>query len=129
MTQPRLRVTVADDDVWDGPSDQQIQRLFAGLNARRHFLVLERLDVPEGEVGQHYLQIALRDDLTLLLETRDGSAIAHHRAEVGVPSDQGGADLVVPVMLDWAAGRPGWRTALPWVHWDAERECPWGDRR
>ncbi|MFI7012682.1 hypothetical protein [Streptomyces sp. NPDC050164] len=128
MTQPRLRVTVADDEVWDDPSDWQIKRLFAGLNARRHFLVLERLDVPEGEFGQHYLQIALRDDLTLLLEYRDGSAVAHYRAEVTVPSDQGGADLVIPVMLEWAARRPGWRTALPWVRWDADRERAWDDR-
>lgn len=59
MKQPRLRVTVADNEVWDDPSDREVQRLFAGLNARRHY-----------------------------------------RAEVTVPSDQGGADLVIPFGAD-----------------------------
>jgi hypothetical protein len=120
----RLRVTDEAGETWDDPSERQIQRLYAGLNLRCRFLVLERLDVPGA--GRHYLQIRLNDDLTMVVEYREGSPDAHYRAEVSVPSDQGGEELVVPVLLDWSAGRAGWRHALPWVRWDARRERPRG---
>ncbi|MCF3133284.1 hypothetical protein [Streptomyces olivochromogenes] len=125
MTAPRLRVTDEDGETWDDPSEQQIDRLYAGLNLRRRFLILDRLDVPEAESEQHYLQAALNDDLTVVLEYREGSGDRHYRAEVDEPSDQGGAEIVMPVLLGWANGRPGWRDSLTWVRWDATRERPW----
>ena len=126
MTEPRLRVSDEDGETWDDPSEDQIQRLYAGLNLRRRFLVLDRLDVPEAEVGQHYLQLALNDDLTMVIEYRQGSAATHYRADVPLPSDQGGEEIALPVLLGWASGRPGWSEGLSWVRWDTARECPWG---
>ncbi|WP_129307406.1 hypothetical protein [Streptomyces sp. L2] len=126
MTTPRLRAADDDGVTWDDPSGQDIQRLYAGLNARRRFLVLERIDVPERELGQHYVQVALNDDFTVVLEYRDGAADRHYRSEVDVPSDQGGSDLVVPVLLGWAAGHQDWRGGLAWVRWDVTKERPWG---
>ncbi|GAB2779159.1 hypothetical protein GCM10027073_09790 [Streptomyces chlorus] len=66
-------------------------------------------------------------DVGLAVEYRDGSAAAHYRARVDVPSDQGGSEIVEPVLLGWAAGRAGWRPRLPWTRWDATRECPWDE--
>ncbi|MFE9648103.1 hypothetical protein ACFYO0_29105 [Streptomyces sp. NPDC006365] len=122
MAEARLRVTDETGETWDDPSERQIQRLYAALNLRCRFLVLERLDVPE--VGQHYLQVALNDDLTVVVEYREGGSHTHYRAEVSLPSDRGGEELVVPVLLDWAARREGWRHELPWVRWDPKNERP-----
>ncbi|WP_326754269.1 hypothetical protein OIE73_23185 [Streptomyces hirsutus] len=127
MSGARLRVTDEDGVSWEDPSEQQIQRLYAGLNLRRRFLVLERLDVPPSESGEHYLQVRLNDDLTVEIEYRDGSAAAHYRAGVDVPSDQGGSEIVEPVLLGWAAERADWRARLPWTRWDVMRECPWDE--
>lgn len=125
MTMPRVRATDEDGAAWDDPSGQEIQRIFAGLNLRRRFLVLEKLDVPESECGQHYLQVALNDDFTVVLEHRNGAADRHYRTEVDVPSDQGGSDLVVSVLLAWATGHQDWQGGLTWVQWDVARERPW----
>ncbi|MFF1676065.1 hypothetical protein ACFVYG_08535 [Streptomyces sp. NPDC058256] len=123
MAEPRLRVTDAVGESWDDPSDAQIQRLFAGLNLSCPFLTMVRLDVPND--SQHYLQVALNDDLTMVLEYRDGGPAAHYRAEVPLQAEYGGEEIVVPVLLDWAARRPEWRGTLPWQQWDASREAPW----
>ncbi|MGH4032927.1 hypothetical protein ACQB60_28785 [Actinomycetota bacterium Odt1-20B] len=120
---PRLRVHDAFGDTWDDPSEKELQRLFAGLNLNRPFLVLEHPDRPNAD--QHYLQIALNEDLTMVLEFRDGGPDAHYRAEVPLPAEQGGDGLVTPVLLGYAACRPGWRgDALAWQRWDVEQERP-----
>jgi hypothetical protein len=126
MTEPRLRLTNADGDTWDDPSEEQIDRQYSRLNLRHRFLVLDRLDVPAAEAGEHYLQLALNDDFSVVIEYREGGADAHYRAEVTTPSDRGGDEIVCPVLFDWAAGRPGWRGGLEWVRWDTEGERPWG---
>ncbi|WP_164383576.1 MULTISPECIES: hypothetical protein [unclassified Streptomyces] len=125
MNGPSLVVTGEGGETWEDPSEEQIRRLYAGLNLRRRFLVLERLDVPAQESGEHYLQVRLNDDLTVEVEYRAGSAAAHYRAEVAVPSDQGGSRIVEPLLVDWASRRPGWRGRLAWTRWDVARECPW----
>ncbi|MER5384767.1 hypothetical protein ABT040_31650 [Streptomyces sp. NPDC002688] len=123
MADARLRVTDETGGTWDDPTESQVQRLYAGLNLRCRFLVLDRLDVPGG--GRTYLQIALNDDLTMVVEYREGGPDAHYRAEVPFTAERGGDDLVVPVLRGWTSRRAGWRGALPWVRWDVEREAPW----
>ncbi|MFE9765758.1 hypothetical protein ACFYPC_14715 [Streptomyces sp. NPDC005808] len=125
MAEPRLRMTDAAGQSWDDPSDTQIQRLFASLNLSCPFLALQRLDVPND--SQYYLQIALNDDLTMVLEYRDRGPTEHYRADVPLQAESGGDEIVIPVLLDWAARRPGWRGTLPWQRWDVAREAPWGD--
>ncbi|MFJ4783209.1 hypothetical protein [Streptomyces sp. NPDC088794] len=125
MAEHRLRLSNADGDTWDDPSEEQIDRHYSRLNLRHRFLVLDRLDVPAAEVGEHYLQLALNDDFSVVIEYREGGADAHYRAEVTTPSDRGGDEMVRPVLLGWAAGRPGWGDGLSWVRWDTARERPW----
>jgi hypothetical protein len=123
MSEARLRVTDEVGEIWDDPSEVQIQRLFAGLNLRCRFLVLERPDALDD--GQNYLQIRLNHDLTMVVEYREGGPDSHYRAEVPLPAERGGDEVVMPVLLGWASRREGWRGALPWVRWDVERERPW----
>ncbi|MFD4477471.1 hypothetical protein ACFWPU_15350 [Streptomyces sp. NPDC058471] len=125
MAEPRLRVTDAVGQSWDDPSEAQIQRLYAGLNLSCPFLILEHPDLWDDD--QHYLQMALNDDLSMVLEYRDGGPAEHYRAEVPLQSEYGGDEIVVPVLLAWAARRQGWRGALPWVRWDVSRQEPWSD--
>ncbi|MFJ4783206.1 hypothetical protein [Streptomyces sp. NPDC088794] len=64
MAAPRLRLSNADGDSWDDPSEEQIDRHYSRLNLRHRLLVLDRLDVPAAEAGEHYLQLALNDDFS-----------------------------------------------------------------
>ncbi len=125
LPEPRLRLKNADGDSWDDPSEDEIRRRYAWLNLNSPFLVMERLDVPPTEAGEHYLQLGLEDDLGMVVEYREGGPADHYRASVAVPGEQGGDEIVIPVLLGWAAGRPGWRDRLAWVRWDVERERPW----
>ncbi|MFD7678935.1 hypothetical protein [Streptomyces sp. NPDC060187] len=127
MADVRLRVTVETGEAFDDPDETRIQRLYAGLNLRCRFLIMER--PAERDDGQTYIQLALNDDLTMVIEHREGGPEAHYRAEVHLPAEHGGDELVAPVLLGWAAGRSGWRGALNWVHWDTVREAPWSDLR
>lgn len=123
MSEARLRVTDEVGETGDDPTEVQIQRLYAGLNLRCRFLVLERLDGRDD--GQNYLQIRLNDDLSMVVEYREGGPDSHYRVEVPLPAERGGEELVIPVLLGWASRREGWRGALTWVRWDVERERPW----
>ncbi|WP_051371594.1 hypothetical protein [Streptomyces sp. 142MFCol3.1] len=127
MSEARLRVTDEVGETWDDPTEEQLQRLYAGLNLRCRFLVLERLDTPDGD--DSYLQIFLNDDLTMAVEYRDGGPDSHHRADVPLSAERGGDEIVIPVLVGWAFRREGWRGALPWVRWDVERERPWEEHR
>lgn len=112
---------------WDDPTEEQIQRIYAKLNLRCRFLILERLDASND--GQNYLQIRLNDDLTMVVEYREGGPGSHYRAEVPLSAERGGDEIVVPVLLGWASRREAWRGTLPWVRWDVKRERPWEEHR
>ncbi|MBV1938362.1 hypothetical protein KUF83_17590 [Streptomyces sp. BV286] len=60
----------------------------------------------------------------MVFERRQGGPESHYRAEVPLPAEQGGEEVVIPILLDWAARRASGDRALSWVPWDAERECP-----
>ncbi|MEW2162913.1 hypothetical protein AB0912_07920 [Streptomyces sp. NPDC007084] len=127
MTDVRLRITDGFGDIRDDPDATQLEALFAGMNLRSRFLIVERLDGTDDT--QTYLQLALNDDLTMVMEYRDGGPEAHYRAEVPLPAEMGGDEIVMPVLLGWGPRRPGWRGDLTWVRWDVSTEAPWEEHR
>ncbi|MEV6971014.1 hypothetical protein AB0M47_38520 [Hamadaea sp. NPDC051192] len=109
MLLPRLRVTEADGDSWDDPSEEQLGALVDGLSADRRFLVVERHDRPSA--WQHFIQAYREDDGTFRVEFREGGPEAHFEART--PD----ADQVRLVVTAWAFDLPGWRERLPWQVW------------
>jgi hypothetical protein len=109
MLLPRLRVTEADGDSWDDPSEDQLGALVGGLDLDHRFLIVERHDRPS--LWQHFIQAYLDDDLTFRVEFREGGQEAHFQAQ-GVE-----ADLVRRIVTAWAFDRAGWREALAWQPW------------
>ncbi|WP_432096082.1 hypothetical protein [Streptomyces sp. bgisy100] len=125
MTKPRLRAHEWCGTTWDDPSEDRLHDLLADMNLRHCFVVVDRLDAPGP--GDHYMQVHLNEDMSCLVEYRSGGPETHHRAVVTEPFGLGGCDIVAPVLQAWAFGRAGWREALPWVPWDAERDAPRAD--
>jgi hypothetical protein len=109
MLLPRLRVTEADGDSWDDPSEDQLGALVDALDDKRRFLVVERHDRPSA--WQHFIQAYREDDGTFRVEFREGGPEAHFEAR--------GADAaqVRQVVTAWAFDQPGWRERLRWEPW------------
>jgi hypothetical protein len=114
MLLPRLRVTEADGDCWDDPSEEQLGELITGLDVDRRFLIVERHDRPS--LWQHFIQAWFEDDRTYRVEFRDGGPEAHYQARAAEP------EVVRRVVTAWAFDRAGWREALPWQPWTSEEQ-------
>ncbi|MFE9748600.1 hypothetical protein ACFYOT_27140 [Saccharothrix saharensis] len=113
MTKPVVRVIEWSGKSWDDPSETDLHDLLADLNLTHRHLIVERLD--REPAGQHYLQVHLNDDLSHLVEHREGGPDRHFQAHVPRQPDVIGVGPVAAVLADWAFDRPGWREALHWV--------------
>lgn len=114
MLLPRLRVTEANGDSWDDPSDEQLAALVGELTVEHRFLVVERHDRPG--LWQHFFQAYLNDDLTYRVEHREGGPEAHFEARA--PE----AKVVAEILVAWAADEDGWREAVSWQPWRDEAQ-------
>ncbi|MCQ4208767.1 hypothetical protein [Streptomyces longispororuber] len=115
MTDPILRATEWNGTAWDDPSDEQVHDLLADMNLTHRHVVVARLD--REPVDQHYIQVALNDDLSYQVEYRDGGPDRHFQAHVPCDGSPFAVEPVADVVAAWARDRPGWRDALPWRPW------------
>ncbi|MGW3086158.1 hypothetical protein [Streptomyces sp. NPDC001108] len=115
MSSPMIRAVEATGKTWDDPSEEALHDLLADMSLTWRFVVVNRLGAEPA--GQHYIQVYLNDDMSYQVEYREGGPDRHFQATV--PRDQGpfSVEPVARVVQDWAAGRPGWREALPWAPW------------
>ena len=124
MTAAILRAFDASGRTLDDPTDTEVHDLFADLNARWPFAVVERLDrAPE---GHHYFQIHLdyvgdqdpdadeEVDVDYDVEYRDGGPGRHYRARITGLYGFAGMELVNTVYRAWRADDPGLRGLLSW---------------
>jgi hypothetical protein len=113
VTKPVARVIEWSGKSWDGPSEAALHALLADLDLAHRHLVVERLDLEPA--GQHYMRVHLNDDLSHLVELREGGPERHFQALVPRQPDVIGVGPVAAVLADWAHDQPGWREALHWV--------------
>lgn len=121
MTGPVLRAREWCGRTWDDPSEETLHALLADLNLAHRFVVVERLG--RRPRGHHSMRVHLNDDLSYRVEYREGGADRHFWAHVPRPPEM----LAPPArrrdpggLGGGAAGRPGWRGALPRRPWSAE---------
>jgi hypothetical protein len=115
MNKPAVRAIESDGHSWDDPSEERLHDLLADMNLWHRFVIVERAG--REPTGQHYMQVYLNDDLSYLVEYREGSADQHFQARIARQPDMIGVDPVARVVSDWAFDRPGWRDTLPWTRW------------
>ncbi|GAA1983121.1 hypothetical protein [Catenulispora subtropica] len=123
MTTPRLRATDASGKTLDDPSPDQVHDLFADLNLRWPFAIVERLDREPS--GQHFFQIHLdylddpdpatdfEPEVDYDVEFRAGGPTRHYHARVSIRGF-GGLDRVMEAYRAWNDDGPELMTVLPW---------------
>ncbi|MFE2960960.1 hypothetical protein [Nocardia tengchongensis] len=124
MAAPKLRASDADGWMLDDPTDTQVHDLFADLNARCPFAIVERLD--REPTGQFYFQIHLdyvgdqdpdadeEVDVDYDVEFRDGGPDKHYHARITGLYGFAGMDLVYTVYRAWRAEGPQLEDLLSW---------------
>ncbi|WP_157514370.1 hypothetical protein [Nocardia concava] len=118
MNAPKLRVSEASGRTLDDPTDTQVYDLFADLNARWSFAIVDRLDrEPE---GQFYFQVRLdyvdsEGSVDYEVEFRAGSPVEHYAARISGANGFAGMDLVHKVYRAWRADDPALRDLVSWA--------------
>ncbi|WP_327096165.1 hypothetical protein OIE68_40535 [Nocardia vinacea] len=124
MSAPILRAFDASGRTLADPTDTEVHDLFADLNARWPFAIVERLDREPSE--QFYFQIHLdyvgdqdpdldeEVDVDYDVEFRDGGPDKHYRARIAGLYGFAGMDLVHKVYCAWRAEDPGLADLLSW---------------
>ncbi|MER7209390.1 hypothetical protein ABT340_20200 [Streptosporangium sp. NPDC000239] len=124
MAAPRLRASDASGRVLDDPTDTEVHDLFADLNARWMFAIVERLD--REPAGQFYFQVHLdyaggqnpdadeEVDVDYDVEFREGGPDEHYRARITGLYGFAGLDLVHRAYRAWRTEDPGLRDLLSW---------------
>ncbi|WP_157171021.1 hypothetical protein [Nocardia araoensis] len=127
VSAPKLRASDASGQTLDDPTDTQVHDLFACLNARWPFAIVERLD--REPTDQFYFQIHLEYvgdqdpdadkevDVDYDVEFRDGGPDKHYRARVTGGHTIAGKDLayiVYTVYRAWRTEDPQLETLLSW---------------
>ncbi|WP_062992000.1 hypothetical protein [Nocardia anaemiae] len=124
MSAPILRAFDASGRTLADPTDTEVHDLFADLNARWPFAIVERLDREPSE--QFYFQIHLdyvgdqdpdldeEVDVDYDVEFRDGGPDKHYRARITGLNGFVGMDLVNKVYRAWRSEDPGLANLLPW---------------
>jgi hypothetical protein len=110
----RLRATTWSGETWDDPDEDTLYDLLSEMNLVHRFVTVERLDTPEPE---RFIQVHLNDDMSCLIEYRDGGPHAHFQARVPAPFEMYGHDLAAEVVKSWARDDGYWRDVLPWGLW------------
>ncbi|MEC3954299.1 hypothetical protein VMT65_14765 [Nocardia sp. CDC153] len=126
MAATTLRASDASGRTLDDPTDTEVHDLFADLNARWPFAIVERLDrEPSGEfffqihldyVGDHDEAI----DVDYDVEFRDGGPDRHFRARISGAHGFAGMDLVHTVYRAWQSDDPRLPELLPWQPLDSD---------
>jgi hypothetical protein len=91
--------------VCDNPSLELLRRLVFGLGPGNPYLVIDRLDAPDGD---YYAQALHRPDGTWIVEYRDGGRNRHYQA------DASGPGVVYQLLAGWTLELPGWQRRLTW---------------
>ncbi|WP_369640474.1 hypothetical protein [Nocardia sp. JMUB6875] len=119
MNAPRFRVSEAPGRTLDDPTDTQVYDMFADLNARWSFAIVDRLD--RDPQGQFYFQIRLdygdSDEGTVVdyeVEFRAGSPSQHYAARIN-GDGFAGMDLVHKAYRAWRTDDPALGDLLPWT--------------
>jgi len=121
---PTLRAFDASGRTLDDPSDTNVHDLFADLNARCSFAIVERLD--REPTDQFYFQIHLdyvgdqdpdvdeEVDIDYDVEFRNGGPDRHYRARITGLYGFAGLDLVHKVYRAWRTDDPELARLLQW---------------
>ena len=104
-TRPVLRAKTRYGRVFKNPSLDQMFKLVCGLGPGNPYLVIDRLDAPD---GQQFAQALHRPDGVWVVEYRDGGRNRHYQALATGPG------VVYQVLAGWALQLPGWRNRLTW---------------
>ena len=102
---PLLRARNDRGYIIDDPSADKILQLLADLGPTNKFLVIDRLDAPDGD---RYAQARVRANGIWVVEYRDGGPDRHYQA---LTTDR---NLVGSVLVGWALQLDGWRRLLTW---------------
>ena len=102
---PGLRVKTMDRRVFESPSLEQLFGLVRGLGPDNHYLVIDRLDRPDGEC---YAQALHDGDGVWVVEYRDGGRARHFQAFASGPG------VACQILAGWSLQLPGWRGSLAW---------------
>jgi hypothetical protein len=100
-----LRARISSGRTFENPSIGLLRDLVYGLGPGNPYLVIDRLDAPDGDF---YAQTLHRPDGSWIVEYRDGGRNRHYQALAPGPS------AVHQVLAAWALGLPGWRGRLTW---------------
>ena len=109
-------VALEDGRVEQDPDAPAVEAMLAGLRSRKH-LILQRLT--DRFEGDEYIQVLLREDETYEVEHHSGTL---ERCQARTASQV----KVREVLLDWAADRSGWQTALQWTDIGHPAQAPAG---
>ncbi|NUR29029.1 MAG: hypothetical protein HOV83_24840 [Catenulispora sp.] len=124
MTTPKLRATDAAGRTLDDPTRTQVHDLFADLNARWPFAIVERLDREPQD--QYFFQIHLdyvngigddtdaEPEVDYDVEFRDGGPDRHYHAHV-TPRFFIGLDRVMEAYQAWRDEDPTLMAVLDWT--------------
>ncbi|MFD8910497.1 hypothetical protein [Streptomyces sp. NPDC059575] len=104
-----LIVTTGRGHTVKRPSKPAIGTLLGNLGRATDRLTLHRRD--DDHTDHHYLRVRLCPNNTYELEHRDGPDSAPHRTRTL------SQEKVRQALLDWGAGRPGWREDFMWNEW------------
>ncbi|MFD8643689.1 hypothetical protein ACFV14_25730 [Streptomyces zaomyceticus] len=110
-------LALADGRITTDPDPRAIEAMLARLKSRQ-YLLFERLT--DHFPSDAYIQVVLREDETYEVEHRVGTSNRCHARTASRAK-------VREVLLDWAADRKGWQTALPWTDTDLPAQAPAGE--
>ena len=103
--QPALRAKTKYGRVFNDPSLEQIFTLVCGLGPGNPYLVIDRLDQPDGD---YYAQALHDGDGIWVVEYRDGGRNRHFQALATGPG------VVSQILAGWVLQLPGWQGHLVW---------------
>ncbi|MFF7471085.1 hypothetical protein [Streptomyces sp. NPDC008092] len=101
--------------VVEWPSAPAMDTMLAELR-QGDYMILERKD--EERDGDWYVQVLFRDDGTYQLEYRDGVPAEHYQTVTA------SREKACEALVDWAAGKPGWREGFEWNNLGAMFAAP-----
>lgn len=108
----RIQAKTFKGDIWENPDDDKLYDLLSEMSPT-HFVIVDSLEEMD-KYGYYYMQVYLNDDMSCLIEYREGGSDTHYQALVPAPFEFSGHDTVAKVLHDWVRDGESWRTILPW---------------
>jgi hypothetical protein len=112
LKKKQIQVTTFTGDILHNPDDDKLYDLLSEMSPN-HFVIVDSLDDLDKK-GDYYMQVYLNDDMSCLMEYREGGPKTHFQALVPAPFEFYGHDTVTKVLLDWIRNGDAWRTYLSW---------------